>query len=280
MNFTTRAAWAVLAAILAPASVQAAESYDTCKGYITTLPATISTQGVWCLSADVSTAVTTGHAIKIATNNVTLDCNGYKVGGLAAGTATDAMGIYSEYGVRNATVRNCTVRGFRTGIFLRGDGHVVENNRADANTYSGIHTDGEGNVVRGNSVNDTGGMPNEAYGFGIIVFGNGVRVLGNDIQGVSPAGNLGGDRAPTGIWLENGTAQGNRIGGLVQSGTSEARGVYGDKSIMLDNVIAQAPAVFGLGMTGVASMCRDNTIKGFTQGVGACAEHDNVVQLP
>ena len=38
-----------------PAS--AAESYDGCSGFITVLPATIDTQGVWCLKQDLATAI-------------------------------------------------------------------------------------------------------------------------------------------------------------------------------------------------------------------------------
>src|SRR5262245_20959189 len=63
----------------------AAESYDACAGFIDTVPTTISTQGVWCLRKDLATAVSNGAAISIEANNVTIDCNGFKLGGLAAG---------------------------------------------------------------------------------------------------------------------------------------------------------------------------------------------------
>jgi hypothetical protein len=64
---------------------QAAESYDNCSGYIDSVPAVIATQGTWCLRKDLSTAQTSGNAIEIAANNVVIDCNDFKLGGLAAG---------------------------------------------------------------------------------------------------------------------------------------------------------------------------------------------------
>jgi hypothetical protein len=63
---------------------------------ITALPYTISTQGVYCLTGNLSTGMTSGSAITIATNNVVLDLNGFKIGGLAAGPDTNATGIYSR----------------------------------------------------------------------------------------------------------------------------------------------------------------------------------------
>src|SRR5687768_16439274 len=121
------AALVLLVAVhVAPA--HAAESYDNCTGFIETLPATISTQGTWCLKHDVSTAITSGNAITIAANNVTLDCNDFKVGGLAAGDSSAANGVYAASRL-NATVRQCGVRGFSQGIWLDGAGHLVEDNR-------------------------------------------------------------------------------------------------------------------------------------------------------
>src|SRR5687768_7416536 len=80
----------LLAAAAVPRAY-AAESYDYCPRVISSLPATISTQGTWCLKSNLSTGITTGNAITIATNNVTIDCNDYKLGRLPAGDATNAV---------------------------------------------------------------------------------------------------------------------------------------------------------------------------------------------
>src|SRR5690606_20448934 len=108
------------------------------------------------------TAITSGNAIHIAANNVTIDCNDFKIGGLAAGNASNANGIYAP-AKQSATVRHCNVRGFRTGIsFLdtgthTGGGHLVEDNRLDNNLEYGIYVGGENSLVRRNRVYDTGG---------------------------------------------------------------------------------------------------------------------------
>src|SRR5688500_7900792 len=78
---------------LAPGASRAAESYDNCTGFIDSLPAVITKQGTWCMRKDLSTAIDTGNAITVATNNVTIDCNDFKIGGLAAGVDTLAHGI-------------------------------------------------------------------------------------------------------------------------------------------------------------------------------------------
>ncbi|HEY0660899.1 MAG TPA: right-handed parallel beta-helix repeat-containing protein [Lysobacter sp.] len=136
-----------------------AETYDTCTGFIDTLPATITTQGTWCLRHDLSTAITSGDAINIATNNVTIDCNDFKVGGLAAGNSSQAKGINAGDRL-NVTVRRCNIRGFYRGINISGGaGHLVEDNRLDNNLYIGIRMTGENNVVQRNRVFDTGGYP-------------------------------------------------------------------------------------------------------------------------
>ena len=92
--------WALpgLLAVLACKPASAAESYDNCAGFITSLPAVISSQGTWCMKQDLATAVTSGFVITVATNNVTIDCNNFKLGGLAAGAGTQASGIFANNG--------------------------------------------------------------------------------------------------------------------------------------------------------------------------------------
>ena len=84
---------------------------------ITSLPYTITTQGIYCLTSDLSTGMTTGNAIEIDTNNVVIDLNGHKLGGLAAGPSTRAIGIIA-FNRKNITIRNSTVRGCSSGIVL------------------------------------------------------------------------------------------------------------------------------------------------------------------
>src|SRR5262245_38126235 len=153
---------------------------------ITSLPAVITVQGVYCLKGDLSTAITSGNAIAIQTNNVTLDLNGFKLGGDAAGLGTQTFGIY-PLDRQNITIKNGTVRGFYWGILLEGlggGGHVVEDIRADQNTVVGIQVDGQGTVVRNNLIVKTGGTTTlgaNANATGILVRGQFPRVLNNDV---------------------------------------------------------------------------------------------------
>ena len=145
MHPTTRlAALAVLAAACFPIPGPArAETYQTCTGFIDSLPATISTQGTWCLRKDVSTGMTSGAAITIAANNVTIDCNHFKLGGLAAGSATTATGIQASSTRQNVAIRQCNIRGFRFGVMLDGGaGHLIEDNAFDGNTTFGMYVAG------------------------------------------------------------------------------------------------------------------------------------------
>jgi len=145
-------------------TAHAAESYDNCTGFVTSLPAVISTQGTWCFKQDLATSITNGNAITIAANNVTLDCNDFKLGGLAAGVGTHAYGIYGGgYGAgrSNITIRHCNVRGFYIGVYFEGTnggGHTIEDNRFESNTYFGLQVEGDGSVVRRNRIFDTDGV--------------------------------------------------------------------------------------------------------------------------
>jgi hypothetical protein len=154
---------------------------------ITALPAIITTQGIYCFTGNLSTAMTIGNAIDIQTNNVVLDLNGFKLGGLAAGLNTQARGIHAS-NLQNITIKNGTIRGFDIGIFLEGggasQGHIIEGVRADQNTSAGIDVQGSGVIVRNNQVVATGGTTNSgpnASAFGIFVSGTGPRVLDNDV---------------------------------------------------------------------------------------------------
>jgi parallel beta-helix repeat protein len=173
----------VLLALVLSATPARAETVD-CTA-ITTLPAVITVQGVYCFTGKLSTAMTSGNAIDIQADNVVLDLNGFKLGGLAAGPGTQTYGIFAN-DRQNITIKNGTIRGFYEGILLIGasQGHIVEDIRADQNTFAGIVVGGSGNIVRNNQVVATGGTTvfgANANAAGIVVAGAGPRVLNNDV---------------------------------------------------------------------------------------------------
>jgi len=217
---------------------------------ITTLPTVITTQGIYCLTGNLVTSMASGNAIEIQTNNVVIDLNGWKLGGLAAGTGTFTTGIYANQR-KTITIRNGTIRGFYRGIWLddtspytTSQGHLIEDIRADKNTYMGIMIIGRGNIVRRNQVVDTGGST--AYSnmpaVGIVLNGPGGRILDNDISQTAGTGtgsgfglNIG---AADGVVTEN-----NSIDG-VSSDASSAYGVHVSSS---NGFVAEDNRIIGIG---------------------------------
>jgi hypothetical protein len=288
MNALRPIAALLLATLLPVHATRAAESYDNCAGFIDTLPATISTQGVWCLRHDLATAMANGTAITIDANNVTIDCNDFKLGGLAAGMATSTSGIASWNDRSNVIVRNCSIRGFRSGVVLfGGGGHVVEDNRFDGNTASGILVSAPGSVIRNNLVIDTGGstvvQPEIVHA---ITAQNGVDIINNTVNGVysiSTAVNASviGIRANSN---GGGSVVGNRVRGLVIPGEGSTYGIYNlysGRTIVRDNDV-QGPGVAALDGAGIVctdnqSTARDNVVAGFATGISSCLSSSNVV---
>lgn len=260
-------------------TARAAESFDNCTGFIDTVPASVTTQGVWCLRHHVGTTISGGSAIIVSANNVTIDCNGFKLGGLAGGSSTVATGVWSYS--NNVTVRNCQIRGFHDGIRLAGNGNVVEHNRIDDSTVRGIYTTGKGDVIRDNVVNDTGGRPGAGghYAEAIVAFGDSARVLDNSISRIVPVGT-GNDRSSYGIRLfsKGGLARNNRIYGLYFSGAGESVGIQlGTRATARSNSLIQ-PIGFSTGIRGhgeATNGCIDNALMNHATPLENCKDIGN-----
>ena len=279
----------VLAALatLAPRTAHAAESYDNCTGFITSVPAVISTQGTWCLKQDLATAISNGNAITINTNNVTLDCNDFKLGGLAAGAGTTAYGV-SAGSRLNVTIRHCNIRGFLVGVSFSGAGsagHTVEDNRFDNNTYVGIFLGGDSSVIRRNRIFDTGGSTQAADATGIDAIGS-IDVVDNTISGV--IARAGGSGSAYGIGVGSnvgGRIIGNGVRGLLKDGTGATFGIYNvsdDHLTVRDNdLVGDASAGSnGIKCDDSASSARDNTIGQFAGSIFVCSNDGGNVVHP
>lgn len=241
---------------------------------ISSLPTTIASAGIYCLNQDLATAIASGAAINVSANNVVIDCNGHRIGGLAAGAATDTDGIVAS-GRQNLTIRNCGLRGFRMGLYVTGGGgHLVEHNRIDNNTFYGAVLTGSGNVVRNNRILDTGGRA-DVTAIGLSTAGLGTSILDNQVSGVIPAGP--GDRHSIGISVQgtgslvarNHITEVYPAGAGTPSGINASGGGYG--AFRENNVINSMP-VTGLGVFGggTGSICADNIVINFTTVVSAC----------
>lgn len=242
---------------MASGAAEAAQGYDNCTGFIDSLPATITTQGTWCLRKDLSTGITSGNAITIATNNVTLDCNDFKVGGLVAGDGSKARGIFAAQR-QNATIRNCTIRGFDFGVYVdSGDGHLVEDNLIDNSLSLGIYFyrvgPSGGSVIRRNRIVDTGGSPDRSNTYGISA--TNALVEDNLVAGVFAAT---ANPTPTGISVSRSMVRGNVVTGMVAVASGLTTGIKGSDSVMERNIVRSSGNLYpSIGITG--SVCRDNT---------------------
>ncbi|HEY0661005.1 MAG TPA: hypothetical protein VGD21_06780 [Lysobacter sp.] len=269
----------VLLAVGARVPVQAAESYDSCTGYIDTLPTTIATQGTWCLRAHLATPITSGAAITIATNNVTVDCNGFRLGSLPANPASTAKGIYALNRL-NATVRGCNVQGFHIGIHMSGidsGGDLIEDNLLDGNLYAGIAVNGADNRIQRNRILRTGGVPNgNGNTYGIDARAD---LFDNTIDHVfTTAGPLDPAQFPVGIRMQgDGTeARSNHLR-LHADGQNEIAILVTGNHVTLDrNVMFSghgSPPVAAVGIQGKGTgntFCTGNTAPGSNPQVVDC----------
>jgi hypothetical protein len=106
---------------------------------ISTLPFTISTSGSYYLTKNLS--VTTGDAITISVNNVTLDLNGFTLSSSASpagGTAIAPNGSLTDITILNGHI----VGSFQHGIRYTGALGFLKNVRIEGISVSGCSADG------------------------------------------------------------------------------------------------------------------------------------------
>ena len=166
----------------------------------------ISAPGIYCLATDVimGSSFTSGAAITIAANYVTLDLNGHKIHGGAAPVYSNTSGIYAS-NRRGVTVRNGTVWGFWNGLFLDANptsfptAYVVDGIRAESNRYYAMFVRGAGSVVRNNLILNTLCPVGWSEAAGLSFASDGGRVLSNDVVTVTCAGETtpGGSASPS-----------------------------------------------------------------------------------
>jgi parallel beta-helix repeat protein len=262
------AVFAVVLAFACIMRVARAETYDTCAGFIDSLPAVLTSQGVWCLRGDLSTSMASGNAIEIAANNVTLDCNGFKIGGQAAGSGSTTAGIHA-FNRQNATVRHCNVRGFFRGIDIgSGAGHLIEDNRLDNNLYFGISATGDNNLVRRNRVFDTGGGTGITTNYGIYA---GASVIDNLVDGVDATAAT----HAIGIRLAGSgqVARGNVVRNLAAAASGQAYGILAISGVRVQGNHIHAGSATGTVGYGFryGAVCTDNTVYGFSTPYADCA---------
>ena len=151
------------------------------------VPYVIHSPGNYCL---VQNVVATSDGITVAADDVTLDCGGHTIDGSALGPSKAWRGVegYDRIGV---IVRNCTVKGFMSGIQLTGRSHNIQGNVIIAPYSRGIVVEGEENIVVGNRISDAGGGSIFSWGaYGIFARGTSI-IRDNVISGIVPTAGSG-----------------------------------------------------------------------------------------
>jgi len=244
---------------------------------IDSIPMTITVQGIYCLKGNLASSLTSGLMIEVQTNNVTIDMNGFKLGGLAAGTGTLANGIFA-LDRRNITIRNGSIRGFDRGIFLQGDaanssGHLLEDLRLDGNRFTGAEVQGTGNIIRNNQVVNTGPTDISTVAFGLVInLSNDSVVEGNVISSVSETGQSNGIRVIDSSLIE---VRNNTV--LRTKDATNNRGIVlvsaTDVTIIGNRILNPAGTgdigIFDIGSSTEVN-CIDNIIAGYTTPISGC----------
>jgi hypothetical protein len=175
--------FAALALGLAVAAPAAAETVNCTP--VTSVPVTITTSGLHCLTENLTFQGQSGAAITVQASGVVLDLNGHTLQGPANG---QAIGVHLS-GAGNAIVRNGHVSGFYIGVFSANTAlfTTVEDLRIDVlGNAAGIDSRAQGDIIRRNVVRL--GSP------GIRAMGLEPRILDNDVllasgHGIDVSGN-------------------------------------------------------------------------------------------
>jgi hypothetical protein len=169
---------------LAPAGARA--ETNSCTA-VATLPAVISSPGIYCLKKDFVVNMPSGVAIQITSQNVVLDLNAHRLAN-SAGSTNTATAI--ESAEARITIKNGVIRRFLSGVRLTGQpfdrtqAHLVEDLRIDKTSLP-IFSNGPA-IIRKNWIAEAG--PGTAtFSAAILVSGDESRVIDNDIVGVTAA---------------------------------------------------------------------------------------------
>jgi hypothetical protein len=274
----TRLATITLLAVfhVAPAMAQSCTTVNA-------IPATISAPGKYCLANDFEVNATTGNSITIASNGVTLDCDGHAL----RNASTSAVGAANGIGLvsrRDVTIRNCRIiGGYRNGISATQNNTVANQNyyiTLDSNyvagpLLNGILAYGSGIEITNNRIYDIGGLTN-ANAFGIHL---GASTASNYFKFHLVKDNLvAGTNTPYlsayGIYSE-GTVAGIFVGNGI-TGTSASNATYGAYGIRLlgslnritDNHVVgggDPDKDFGITAADTGTACFDNYIRAITR---------------
>jgi hypothetical protein len=266
----------LLFALCFAAAPLAALAESTHCTVITSLPANLSSAGVYCINQDLTLAGSTGSAVFVDADSVTLDLNGHALrSNAAANSATTGVVVVDH---KYFTITDGTVAGFAQGISVesvpggsRSRGGIISDVKVQRSFIFGIGMDCDGCVVRDSLVTDTI-VPASITGFsaiGISATGTGNQVSGNRVfdthtksgGGLSFAVALSGSNS---VAAQNYVAN-DEILNANEVGISST----GTNNVLIGNQ-AQGMGV-GFFLEDPSTKYRDNTQSGCTSGFNGAA---------
>lgn len=156
-------------------------------------PITITQPGSYQLSGNLTVPDVDTTAIEIASDNVTIDLNGFSIIGPFVCSDSSCATPGSGYGIAtaalqtnysNITVRNGAIQGMgKAGIFLDGVGVAVEDMHIGGIGYWGILVQGENALVRHNNIVMPCGQVNAGALTGIVIGAPGFLISDNVVTG-------------------------------------------------------------------------------------------------
>lgn len=123
-------------------------------------PVTLANPGSYRLTSSLTVPDASTSAVELTASNVTLDLNGFLLGGptvcsgepIGCAPTGGGYGVLGSVDINGVTIRNGSIRGFGNyGIFLHGNGCFVEDVIVESNNHEGIRV-GLDAVLVGNRV--------------------------------------------------------------------------------------------------------------------------------
>jgi parallel beta-helix repeat protein len=288
-----------LAALFAPA---AHAEVGACT-VIDTMPYSIFTPGRYCLDQDIIGTSVEGYRLRIYADNVVVDCADHRIVDSNDANTNSAILVTGDH--KDATIRNCVIENFQTGILIQesaddgSSGHVLENNTILRSRQAGISASGSNMRIEGNRVlGNTGNLNGLAYG--IRVYSSYAHGTGNTIRD-----NLVADFKPTpppatgtqviGIsffYVHDTEVTGNTVSGLYSTTNQYTYAIDSSSatgSVVTDNRVLAPPALaapldgnafYGIHLAGTpeeqaTNLCRGNTVGHWSTDILGCTQVDN-----
>jgi hypothetical protein len=257
------------------------------------LPTVITNPGHYCLTADVAKDFGDSNGLRVQADDTVVDCNGHSIRHTAP-AGHNGHGINIGDDKKNVTVRNCVVDGFYVGIsVIQSFGQNNATTRVLGNTvvnsrFYGILGYGSNLVFEGNRVDHVLGNATAGGPIGILLNeGNGSIVRGNTVTDIRPDPPASAGLT-MGIYLNNvhdTVIEDNVLAGLTAYTGNGVYAIYGNNTSGIAanrNVIVSPPApgtpphdggnYYAIFLNGdvASNVCRDNVIGHYNTNVSGC----------